>query len=203
MRELSTNLNTDGTYDFMHLTTSPILQSLHAETTRYYSSTVTVRVVTSPTSFALDDKYSIEKDTLLFIYNKFTGLFAPGWAAAGRQLTLKTLDEFWPERFLVPSASGKNHDHGNASPDVKSERVRFNDSNLSGSWTSFGGGEHLCPGRHFARNIGIVTLAVLLGEFECELVGEQVEGLGVREMAFGKMVPGGNVRARIRVGKRD
>jgi cytochrome P450 len=197
MRELRANVDPSHVaYDFMHLTTRPILQSLHAETARYYSATVTVRVVTS-SSFALDDKFSIDKGTLLFIYNKFTGIFTPGWTLAGRQLTLKSLDEFWPERFLVVSnSSSKDHDHGNS--DGNENKVRFNDSNLTGSWTSFGGGEHLCPGRHFARNIGIVTLAVLLGEFECELVGGEVERPGVRETAFGKMVPERKVRARLR-----
>lgn len=77
----------------------------------------------------------------------------------------------------------------------------FSDSNLTGSWTSFGGGEHKCPGRHFARNIGIATLAALLGEYELEL--EDRTGMGnvvpnVRDSAFGKMEPRRTVMARIR-----
>jgi cytochrome P450 len=176
--------NTD-TYDFTQLTVRPILQSLHAETTRYYSSNVAVRVVTSPT-FALDDKYTIKKGTTIFFYNKFTGLFTPGWNAARPETTKHPLDEFWAERFLT-SGQGK--------------RERFTDAGLAGSWTSFGGGEHKCPGRHFARNIGIVALAVFLGECEVELLdaeGAKGKVPGVRNGAFGKMEPVGKVGARVR-----
>jgi cytochrome P450 len=100
---------------------------------------------------------------------------------------VKPLDEFWPERFLIKG-------QGQA-------RDEFSDAGLAGNWTSFGGGEHKCPGRHFARNIGIVAMAVLLGEFETELLDvEGAKGLlpEIREMAFGKMVPKGNVGARVR-----
>jgi cytochrome P450 len=81
------------------------------------------------------------------------------------------------------------------------KRDRFSDAGLTGNWTSFGGGEHKCPGRHFARNIGIVALAVLLGEFECELVdreGQKDIGPKIKETAFGKMEPTRKVAARLR-----
>jgi cytochrome P450 len=81
------------------------------------------------------------------------------------------------------------------------KRDRFSDAGLAGNWTSFGGGEHKCPGRHFARNIGIVALAVLLGEFECELIDrEGMKDIGpmIKETAFGKMEPTRKVAARLR-----
>lgn len=61
--------------------------------------------------------------------------------------------------------------------------------------------ENRCPGRHFARNIGIVTLAVLLGEFQCEVL--DVEGASkmdppLKDFAFGTMKPTGKVPGRIR-----
>ncbi|KAI8942387.1 hypothetical protein NX059_000461 [Plenodomus lindquistii] len=171
------------TYDFGQLTSRPMLQSLHAETTRFYASNVVVRVVTSP-SFALDDKYVIPKDTLVFIYNRFTGQFTPGWSTARPNSTTHPLDQFWPERFLMGG-----------------ERERFSDANLTGSWTSFGGGEHKCPGRHFARNIGIVTLAVLMGDYEVELMEPEVAKQctpRVKAEAFGKLVPTLKIAARMR-----
>lgn len=172
-----------GSYDFMQLTVRPLLQSLHAEATRYYASNVTVRVLTSP-AFALDDKYSISQGTTMFCYTKLTGLFTPGWKEARAQSIKKPLDTFWAERFLV--AAGKE---------------RFSDAGLGGSWTSFGGGAHKCPGRHFARNIGIMTLAVLLGDYECEfvdLVTVQRAVPDIKDTAFGKMVPTEKIVARIR-----
>jgi cytochrome P450 len=72
---------------------------------------------------------------------------------------------------------------------------------LSGNWTSFGGGEHKCPGRHFARNIGIVTLAIFMGEFEIEVVdmqGARALDPGNKKKAFGTMRPKQKIAARIR-----
>jgi cytochrome P450 len=157
------------------------LQSIHAETARLYASNVAVRVVTTP-SFALDNKYTVEKDTTLFIYTKYTSLFAPGWSTASAHTTSQPLDTFWPQRFL----------------DTKG---KYSEAGLSGCWTSYGGGEHKCPGRLYARNAGIVALAVLLGEMECEAQGGLGGGrdLDVRETAFGKMVPGERVGGRVRL----
>ncbi len=59
--ELSTHYDKEsGDWDLMGLTTRPILQAAHAETTRCYSSNVAFRVVTVP-AFELDDKYTITK----------------------------------------------------------------------------------------------------------------------------------------------
>lgn len=173
------------TYNFMQLTARPLLQSLHAETTRFYSGNATVRVVTTPT-FALDDNYTITKGTTVFIYSNSTSFYTPGWTSTRPHLTSKSLDTFWAERFLVPG---------------QGKREVFSDSNLAGNWTSFGGGEHKCPGRHLARNVGIATLAVLIGEYEVELVDSKGSASVVptiKDTAFGKTVPIQKVRARIR-----
>jgi cytochrome P450 len=173
-----------GTYDFSQLTEQPILQSLHAETTRCYSSNVSQRVVTTPV-FALDEKYTITEGTTVFIYNKYTGLFTSGWTAARPHAASRPLETFWAERFLVPE---------------KGKSWRFSDAGLSGTWTSYGGGKHKCPGRHFARNVGIVALALLLGEFECELLDGEGEDVRprIRDTAFGKIKPVRKVGARLR-----
>ncbi|EFQ90473.1 hypothetical protein P3342_012437 [Pyrenophora teres f. teres] len=175
-------------YHFMQLTTRPLLQSLHAETTRLYSSNLTVREVTTPL-YVLDDKYSLPKGTPVFILNKWAGMYAPGWAKTRAQALARPLTTFWAERFLVSDGNG----------DEKKER--FSDAGLSGTWMSFGGGEHKCPGRHLARNIGIVTLAVLMGELELEVLDvEKARRLDPdpRQKGFGTLVPGGKVAARIR-----
>mgnify|MGYP001940411620 CR=1 FL=1 len=177
-----------GTYSFMQLASLPFLQSLHAETTRRYTANLSVRDVTAPV-FVLDDKYSVPKGTTVFIPNKWAGTYAPGWAKNRAQALARPLTTFWPERYLIHDGSGKE------------KRERFSDTGLAGNWTSFGGGEHKCPGRHFARNIGIVTLAVLMGEFDLEVVDvEQARKLDPdhTKRAFGTLKPTGKVAARIR-----
>ncbi|RAQ99500.1 cytochrome p450 [Stemphylium lycopersici] len=180
-----------STYNFMQLTTRPLLQSLHAETTRLYSSNLAVRQVTADV-YALDDKYTIAKGTQVFLVNKYSGQFEPGWAQTRPQALTRPLETFWAERFLVSNSAA-------AEPNEK--RERFSDAGLTGTWTSFGGGEHKCPGRHFARNIGIVTLAVFMGDFEVQ-VAETCDMDHVvpspRSKAFGTVTPKSRVAARIR-----
>jgi cytochrome P450 len=71
---------------------------------------------------------------------------------------------------------------------------------LSGTWTSYGGGEYKCLGRHFAKTVGIIALAILLGDFECELLDVEGKSVGprVRDTAFGKMQPVKKVGAKFR-----
>jgi hypothetical protein len=184
-------------YNFSQLSVRPLLQSLHAETTRMYSSNLAVREVITD-SYALDAKYSVPKGTQVFISHKYAGQFTQGWSSIRPQAVSKPLDTFWPERYLV---SSNNNNNSNNASDRDGKREKFSDAGLSGSWTSFGGGEHKCPGRHFARNIGIVTLAVFMGVFEIEvsdLEGARALDPGNRQKAFGTMRPKERIGARIR-----
>lgn len=172
-------------YDFAELTTQPFMQSFHAEAARLYASGITVRVLTSP-AFALDDRYTVTKGTTMLIYNRLTALYTPGWTDARPHMTSRPLTTFWAERFLTAD---------------KAKGERFREAGLVGTWTSYGGGEHWCPGRQFARNIGIATLAVLLGDFEVELVGGEALGNVVPvlgDAAFGKVEPTKRIAARLR-----
>jgi cytochrome P450 len=184
LTEIKNHTNAES-YNFMQLTARPLLQSMHAETTRMYSSNLSVRQVTCP-AYALDAKYTITKDTTVFIPNKYAAQFEQGWVQTRPQALSRPLDTWWAERFLIGGGE---------------KRERFSDAGLSGNWTSFGGGEHKCPGRHFARNIGIVTLAVLMGAFECEVLDwEDAHKTDppLKKRAFGTMKPTGRVAARIR-----
>ncbi|KAF3037413.1 hypothetical protein E8E11_005198 [Didymella keratinophila] len=170
--------------NFAHLATSPFLQSLHSEATRFYARNGVTREVVAPV-FQLDDHYAVEKGTTVLILTGHTARFTQEWARSRPHAIKRPLTEFWPERFLVP--------------DGKSER--YNESGLSGNWTSFGGGEHRCPGRFFARDIALVTLTMFLGKYEVKIVNPE----GARkfdpvwnEIAFGTMVPKGKIAARIR-----
>ena len=189
--ELSAHRNsTSSTYDFASLSSTPFLQSLYAESARKYSASLVARQVISPV-FALDERYVIKQGTTVLIPSKYAGQYTSAWAAVRPHLVTKPLSEFWGERFLIPVS---NKDSGDS-------KERFSDAGLAGNWTSFGGGEHKCPGRFFARDIGIVTLAVLLGEFEVQLIdGEAArvfDPVHKRE-AFGTKKPSGKVAARIR-----
>ncbi|KAF1925079.1 cytochrome P450 [Didymella exigua CBS 183.55] len=176
-----------ATTDFAGLATSPFLQSLHAEAVRFYTRNVAAREVVAPI-FQLDDRYVVEKGVTVLIPNGNTARFTQEWSRSRPQAIKQPLTQFWPERFLVR--------------DGKSER--YNESGLSGNWTSFGGGEHRCPGRFFARDIALVALTLFLGKYEVQIVDPE----GARrfdpvwnEIAFGTMTPKGKIGARIRLRK--
>ncbi|KAF2123049.1 cytochrome P450 [Lophiotrema nucula] len=167
-------------YNFAQLTCRPLLQSLHAEVTRFRSSNLIVRLNLVP-KFALDDKYTIDKGTLCMMAAKPLGQFTESWIKAKPHTVSQPLDTFWADRFL--------------------QSDKFNVAGLTGYWTSFGGGKHMCPGRHFARNIAIVTMAVLLSDFECELVDVEAAkrtNPPQKETAFGTVKPTATIAARIR-----
>lgn len=184
LAELTHERSTSQAVDFAQLATSPFLQSLHSEATRCYSRNATVRVVVAPV-YALDDRYVIKKGTTVLVPNIYTGRFTSEWARTHPQAVQQPLAEFWPERFLVADGKGE----------------RYSDAGLSGKWTTFGGGEHKCPGRFFARDIALVSLAVFLQDYELELVdaeGSRRFDPVWNEVAFGTMKPTGKIAARLR-----
>lgn len=174
-----------GKYDFSKLNAIPFLQSLHTETTRMYSISLVARKVLSPV-FALNDKYVVPKGTQIVIPSRYAGQYTPGWAAVRPSLVEKPLDEFWPARFLTYK---------------EGEKERYNDSGLTGSWTSFGGGSHHCPGRFWARDIGLVMLAAFVEAFEVQIsdveASKRLDPVW-NEAALGTVRPTGNIPVRIR-----
>ncbi|KAF3037116.1 Cholesterol 7-alpha-monooxygenase [Didymella heteroderae] len=174
-----------GTYDFAQLAATHFLQSLYAEAVRKYSASLVARQVVSPV-FALDERYVIKQGTTGLIPSKYAAQYTMAWAFVHPALVEKPLSEFWGKRLLVSGAGGKE---------------RFSDAGLAGKWTSFGGGEHKCPGRFFARGIGIVTLSILLGEYEVEVIdpeaARKLDPVHGAE-AFGTMRRSGKIGARTR-----
>ena len=63
-------------------------------------------------------------------------------------------EEFWAERFLTPQGS-------------------FSVEGRQGKYMPYGMGEHMCPGRHFAKHGMLLTLAVLLDRFDIEITGPE------------------------------
>lgn len=89
------------------------------------------------------------------------------------------LDTFWAERFMVypddPDSGPlrKERRLGDKSTpskeEGKSNEPYFSLKGLKDVYTPFGGGSALCPGRHFARQEVVVTLARLVLHYDIEL----------------------------------
>lgn len=93
------------------------------------------------------------------------------------------VDKFWPGRFLRNTRSGP---------------VQFSLPDTEGSWLPFGSGANLCPGRHFAKIHCIVTLAMMVDTFDCDILAESRHlNLGLSKFGMGVLPPSGNVAARM------
>jgi cytochrome P450 len=79
---------------------------------------------------------------------------------------------------------------------------KFTTSRLNTCMLPFGGGSHKCPGRHFAKSIGVAVMAVLLDEYEIvlgDMEGAKRATPAVGDMAFGAIKPKRKIAARIRM----
>ncbi|KAI4194054.1 MAG: hypothetical protein LQ350_008000 [Teloschistes chrysophthalmus] len=159
----------------------PILQSMYAETLRLYTSLFSLRSAIHR-DFTLDG-FTIPKNELIAVDSRVTAMDKSIWntrADEGEEEGPLPLDQFWAERFLVypkDPASGplrgglSNHQASpTSSAHTESNTPRFTTEGLAGAWTPYGGGSRQCPGRNFAKQEIIVAFALLLSEFEIELV---------------------------------
>jgi cytochrome P450 len=182
-----------GKYDVGTLTSIPIIQSMHAEIGRLRMATGTIREC-QVDGFELDEDWSIPKGVQVLIFSQDLALNTELWGKARPQTVERSLEEFWPERFLVPDkpANEKKGQIGTG---------RFSMEGIGSLHSTFGGGRHLCPGRYVAKAIQAATLAVLLCEYEVQLSDpESVEAAipPLRESAIGQIKPLDKVRIRIR-----
>lgn len=93
--------------------------------------------------------------------------------------------EFWPGRFLKR--------------DLASNSMVFSLKGTEGSWVPFGGGAHACPGRILAKRQNILTLALMVVLFDCEILAKD-DSLALKSGTYplGAMPPAGEVPVRIR-----
>ncbi|KAK8017346.1 hypothetical protein PG993_013672 [Apiospora rasikravindrae] len=155
-------------FDMEKLTSKPLLQSTYAEVLRLYVGVAISRIA------GYEDmrigNYRIPRDSFVMTYSRTMALDADAWMRAGRQLK-RPLTEFDAERFLVgpgwtrPGVASVVDQVGTQTE----EKPRFSTDGLLGLWVPYGGGDHMCPGRHLAKQQMLVTFALLLSEFDMEL----------------------------------
>ncbi|KAI0440052.1 cytochrome P450 [Xylaria telfairii] len=193
----------DGTttFDMKKLTTRPLLQSTYAEVLRFY---VGVAISCSTGYQEIDlANYTIPRNSLIMTYSRAMALDTEAWMRAGRILR-KPLEEFDAERFLV--GLGWKGPGGSSGPEtIRTEDIssrRFSTDGLQGLWVPYGGGDHTCPGRHLAKQQMLVTFALLLLEFDMEILTDSM-AVGkvkpdMRFALFGSLPPDTKVGFRIR-----
>lgn len=166
MDELKSAQREDGSVDIPALTRLPYLNSAFHEVLRVYVDLLVVRQVDS--GVALDRHYVRQGEQVM----------APSWMMHRNPEYFDRPDTFDPERFL----------HN----DTETGKLTYSTSGLSGKYFPFGGGHYMCPGRTFAKQEVLGTVAVLLLNFDISFVefvkqkGRSYEGVGADQAGFPK-----------------
>ncbi|KAK7996411.1 hypothetical protein PG989_004451 [Apiospora arundinis] len=127
----------------------PLLQSIFTELLRLHVSFSAVREVLKP---VVVDGYQIPKGSLLHASTDMAHLQEDVWGTEGHPA-----NTFWAERHLSYA-------------DSASQQPRFSMKGRASAFFPFSGGFLICPGRHFAKQEVLLTIAVLVMSFDLELV---------------------------------
>lgn len=164
------------------LGSNPLLQSVFAEVTRLRVVGIIPRVV-SGGDFQLRE-WSIPKGSIIGLPSQTGAMNKDVWNA-GTEEYPHPLENFWEERFLIysdnpnsgplrrqesaPCSSGQEPTASSPTPEKAPSEPTFSLKGLNGAYNPFGGGPGICPGRHFARQEVVCTLAKLALEYDMEL----------------------------------
>jgi cytochrome P450 len=164
-------------YDLNVLSKLPLLQSVYAEVLRLRTAVLVTRTPERK-DFSLGN-WIFQKDKLVMA-SSYTAHHDGNIWNAGTPDDPHPLNEFWAERFLIypnePNSGPLRHtkaQHKTATPanpntselpdiaeeEEKGREPKFSTDGLAGAWIPYGGGQTLCPGRHYAKQEMLGTLA--------------------------------------------
>ncbi|KAI7182905.1 hypothetical protein KC324_g8114 [Hortaea werneckii] len=214
LAELQNSLKSDQkTLDVPTLMAQPLLQSIWTETLRLYADVLVTRNLPEDLTLPLD-----EDGKRIVTLKKGDNVFAPSWlghhdpiawgsaaaAAAGgdekaNHSSKKSYSDFDPERFTTfdPETGKATFTMGSTGGGGGS----------TGKFFPFGGGKTICPGRVFAKQEAVGALAMVLLQFDFDVLGfvdaqghptEAFPGFAKAFAGSGALAPGGDLRVRMR-----
>ncbi|GAW13516.1 hypothetical protein ANO14919_029020 [Xylariales sp. No.14919] len=179
-------------FDVDKLLRLPVLQAVYAETLRLRMHFYIIRMP-DKVDLKIQD-WVIPQRKVIVTPTTVAHMDSEVWSTGPNNE--HPVDQFWIGRFL-------KHPTGNTHEALKSHdaSVTFSTKEVEGSWIPYGGGPRQCPGRHFAKRQILLTVALMVYLFDCEILGE---GMDVKEdfslSSFGGGIshPAGKVPVRIR-----
>jgi hypothetical protein len=186
-------------YDVARVAALPLTQSLQAEVSRLRVA----QYITCANEFAevsIDSQWKLPKACNTISFSHDIALVTKAWANARPRTVERPLDEFWPERFLIPNENGpkvrgqRKNGHG-------IESGKFAAQNLELLAPAFYDNKSFGLASDYTRTMQAATLAVLLAEFEIELCDPQAADAAMpvlQESAFGQIRPQERIAVRIR-----
>ena len=155
--ELQTVPVRQGIPDAGKLAALPLLQAVYSETLRLYDDLIVTRDVQDEhgLTVALD-----EGRQRAVHFRKGDCVFMSTWVGHHSPVAWSDppADAFRPERFLA--ATGE-----------KTDKPAFSTAGTAGRFYPFGGGRPMCPGRNFAKQEVLGAVALVLLNYEFEVVG--------------------------------
>ncbi|KAL2353337.1 cytochrome P450 [Cryomyces antarcticus] len=192
-------------FDMPQLLVNPLLQSIYSEELRMRVGVMIQRV-------PLVSNFRIGQ----WLFPRGKMIVASHWHAArdkkiwneGTDKDPHPVDDFWAERFLVYPDDPESGPAKSTSTAAMPKRERTGDQRpqpvfttdpVIGSFIPYGGGVKICPGRFFAKQemLGTVALMLTVYDIELKLDGKAVEP-DMNYFPFGGVPPRGKIPARIR-----
>ena len=175
MDEVKSAQQADRSIDVPALVSMPLLNSMFHETLRLYIDLLVVRQVDANTALGA---HIVNQDEMVMV---------PSWLSHRNAEHFAKPEAFDPARFLVE--------------DPETGKLKFSINGLNGKYFPFGGGHYMCPGRTFAKQEVLGSIAVLLLNLNIEVVefvkrsGSGAVGIGKDAAGFPKLKEGfsGNV----------
>ncbi|KAL2822611.1 cytochrome P450 [Aspergillus granulosus] len=140
-------------FDVNALTSSARLQSAYAEVLRMRIALLLNRTPVR-SSYQLGP-WRLQRGQFIVMSTQHAAFDEKAWGPQHTAHGKHPLDTFWAERFLVRDAEGVE---------------QFSVDGLGGAWIPYGGGGFMCPGRHFAKQEILGSVAVFQAYYELELV---------------------------------
>ena len=181
-------------FDVDRLLRLPVLQAVYAETLRLRMHFYIIRM---PDRVDINIRdWVIPRRKVIVTPTTVAHMDAKAWSTGPNNE--HPVDQFWIGRFLqYPSESERSatQTRNSASSPV------FSTKGLEGSWIPYRGGPRQCPGRHFAKRQILLTTALMVHLFDCEILkeGRDVqEDFTLKGFGGGVSHPAGKVPMKIR-----
>lgn len=183
-------------FDFEKLCSDPLLQSIYAETLRLRVASFIFRGP-ERTDFRLK-QWLIPKDAVILISGYAAQMDKEAWEGSDRH----PVEEFYAGRFLqYPKNDATDQNGGGVSEEtLGSQSPNFSLEGRASNWIPYGGGQRMCPGRHFNKLEMISSLAIMLTLFDIELIDRNgnIPESDMNGYGFGALWPKGKTPVRIR-----
>ncbi|KAJ1324726.1 cholesterol 7alpha-monooxygenase [Microdochium nivale] len=195
--------------DINALIAQPLLMSIYQEVMRRYVDVLVARKAEQDVRLPLDLATSEGKPQMLLV-RKGETIITPNIVSQGDPAFFANPppDVFDPERFLVPATNSASQESGAGADNNKNNNNKWQDEYAFSTASSahkfwpYGGGKTICPGRVFAKQEILATVAMVLLGFDVEPVMEaekwQIPGFASVYGGSGTIPPGGDVRVRMR-----